>query len=389
MEKIAVLFPLNLDSAKRYILAISKQLFKPIIITTNVEWKNIFTGAEFLIMNGSLNNVGAITSELITVGSVVAVIAGGEFSVELSEIVSTQLGLISSMNKSPKILRNKWTMREEFARFGVEQPAVIGLASSIEEVYVLSENLEYPVISKPVDMAGSWFVHLNRNKEDLQINANPIFSYTHAKATGLEFSRKCLIEEYVEGEEYSAEVIVQNGHIVECFINKKYLSNLPYFDEIGHVCGLSFDEKFNEKLDKNILAIINAAGVVNSVMHIEFRVSHSGSFNIIEAGCRIAGDRISSLVEAQYSITLEEVMVKLKLGEDVILERNTNNMFTGIRFLFNKNKALPVNVKCIEEVIFSNVRHAENLSKTHISNRVGFQIISSPNFSSLSSAIES
>ncbi|WP_456294866.1 ATP-grasp domain-containing protein [Vibrio sp. AK197] len=372
MKKIALLYPLNINSKNRYFDAIKELGFEPILIVGNSS--SFPDEKNRVVLSGEKENASNISKILSGLGDVIAVIAAGEFSVELAEQVAESLNLQKSMNKPANILRNKAIMRKEFKKHGVNQPEVLGIASNIDELKDLVETIEhFPVISKPVDMAGSWFVSINSNRESIVKNSKPIFDYTFAKATGLKFDCKSMIEDFVEGEEYSAEVIVQDGHIVKYIVNKKILSDLPNFDEIGHVCGVNLGNKIESSILKNLRAILKAGGVINSILHVEFRVNQFGEVNVIEAGCRIAGDRISELVNMKYDINLEEIMVRLKSNLPLPDFNNQSEEIIAIRFLFDGVNASK-NVNSIKIEKSDKNQQRNDLQYTHIANRIGYEI---------------
>lgn len=377
MPIVAILYPLNDASRNRYINAVRSLSLRPVI----VEQKSTPADegmSQTISIEGKIENAGQIADELKKLGEISGVVAGGEFSVEISDLVAIKLGLRPSMGGPAAILRNKQKMREAFHASGVAQPKLIGVARDAEELEAIAKRITaYPVISKPVDMAGSWFVSINYDEQSLLHNGAPIFDYKKAKTTGLEFMGSCLIEQYVEGDEYSAEVIVRDGVLLRYIINKKFLSSLPNFDEIGHACGLQLPDELTEKVERNILRIIDAAAVRNSIMHVEFRLTGGGDVYIIEAGCRVAGDMIAELVERNLGIDLEKVMAQLKVGNLPSITDKSSGAMYAIRFLFADTKKLPADVTLLERKIWPTNSGQPAMQTTHIANRQGYEIFSS------------
>lgn len=384
MKKIAILYPLNSEAKERYFNSAVTMGYEPILVVGNED--DYSDVSNRIVIPGANENSFQISSILKEYGDVIAVVAAGEFAVEIAENVSRDLGLISSMTKPASILRNKSTMREEFAKYGVVQPKVYCLSSNIEELTSDCECIrDFPVVSKPVDMAGSWYVSINHDVKDILKNSKPIFAHTTAKITGLTLRCQTLVEQYICGKEYSAEVIVRDGELIDYIINKKIISDLPYFDEVGHICGVSLCEEVQNKLKSNILGIINAAGVSNSILHVEFRLADDGNIYIIEAGCRVAGDRISNIVEIKYGICLEEIMIRLKAGQAIVRPPIENNNLICIRFLFLQSPELPVGVKLIKRHIEKDSPLRQDLQPTHLVNRLGYEIIDVTNQDAISS----
>ena len=380
MKKIALLFPLNQESLERYVRATKALGYMPVVVVKQPQ-KNI--SCETIIASGDLTHSKIIIEALDKLKHVVAIIACGEFSVELAEHIAKALDLDCTLKQSAQIFRNKWLMRKTFAKVQISQPECIGLADNLTTLKDISKAIKkFPVISKPVDMAGSWYVNINQSAADIIKHAQPIFDYSHAKTTGLAFACQCLIETYIAGDEYSAEVIVNHGQLVDYVIHKKYLSALPYFDEVGHIGGLSLSAELNEKLKQILKKIIAVTDIMSTILHIEFKMAADNIY-IIEAGCRLPGDRLSNLVELQYGVNLETVMVQLKLGAKIDKFYRIHDDCIGIRFLFKHSDPLSDKVVCLQECLFDDVKANTNVSATHITHRQGYQVITAKDSSEL------
>lgn len=377
---VLIVCPLTLSYAKRYIQAAQSAGINPVVVLVRKAKVLIADlGNVDYIEIDSLSKQPLALLELVrSQWTISGVVAGSEFSVEATEYLARQLALPQSFSGDTAIFRDKHAMRTAFHKYGVDQPAVYGIAANARELAEIAESIpKFPVISKPVDMAGSWHVALNHSVEDIIRNATPIFAYTQSFATGLEFKATCLIEDYFEGDEFSAEVIVENSIIEDVFITRKFVSRPPSFDEIAHCVGVQLSESVHLRLMTNIRGVLNAAGVQNAILHVEFKTNATGEMIIIEVGCRVAGDFISDLVEMQHAINLEQRMVELKTRTSTTLSKKTKVGNFGIRFLFSDQKRPDLApAKLIRSETYNDGRTAEDaLSKTHLSRRVGYEIV--------------
>ncbi|MEI7188878.1 ATP-grasp domain-containing protein [Dickeya dianthicola] len=380
MKRVALICPLNYDFAVRYIDAALKHNLIPLVITTKSthidfsKYKNI----EEIKIDELSSSPYELLNILRNINDLAGIVASGEFSVEATEFLCAELGLIRAINGDPSVLRNKKKMRNAFQKQEVSQPMLIGIFTSHKDlISKVNDTIHFPVISKPVDMAGSWYVSINHTPQELIKNAEPIFSYKKSFATGIDFKGECIIETFFEGKEYSAEVIVESGLIINYFINKKFVSELPNFDEIGHICGEKIKPEIAGVLERNIEKIIRSAEINSSILHVEFKINNKNEIAIIEVGCRVAGDYITRLVNLTYGVNLEEILIMLKCGIPLPNIENKNEKKYGIEFLFRekKNEITPENNKTIiEEIKYNGRTPAPHLSPTHLQNRIGYNL---------------
>ena len=116
---------------------------------------------------------------------------------------------------------DKYQMKQRFMEGGV--PCAKGrLVKSLEE----TTDFVFPVIVKPRDNSGSRGVKLCRTIEELE----------SSMAEALEYSRldSVLVEEFIEGQEYSIEGLHYNGKSEVIQFTEKKTTEFPYNVELGH-----------------------------------------------------------------------------------------------------------------------------------------------------------
>lgn len=379
MKKLIIYAPSVADFAMRYVQAARDAGFEPLLVLCKNSGIDIpaSVGVEVWIIDGLTREPAHQVATWRSDSSIAGIVPGGEFAVEAAEYVARELGLIRGLLGDPAVLRNKHLMRLAFAQAGVSQPRLFGVAKSREEAEVVAGKVKtYPVVSKPLDAAGSWHVFRSSTRDELLSHMSPVFEYTSSKLTGLVLAGACLVEEYVEGDEFSAEVIVQAGRLLDFFVTRKYVSQPPHFDEVGHLCGVSIGKDATAALSENLERIVAAARVQNSVLHVEFKLTPHGRVVIIEVAGRIAGDHIAALVEMQFGCSLESAMVLLRTGQVLKLSKRQTDVNYGVRFLFRDGGYFSLDY----EEILSRHRYderplREEFSSTHLTNRVGHEFL--------------
>lgn len=268
-----------------------------------------------------------------------AVVPAGEFSVDLADQIAEKLGLFHTSAQLRSSFRNKHKMRERFAQVGVPQPRVIAKFDSMNAVESWNwDQAEFPVIVKPVDLSASLYVKMCYDIHDAKQILRRIFLYRKSMH-GLTFAAQGMLEEVAQGDEYSAECIIIDDELVACFTTRKFLSPLPFCNEVGHLSGERLSKNISDKIHDVCQSAIGAMGLSNGVAHVEFKLAGE-DIKVIEAAARVAGDMISELVQLKHGISLEEVLILLRAGHnDKAFELTRNRVqdkdnIYGIRFVF-------------------------------------------------------
>jgi biotin carboxylase len=336
LPKLALIAPPNAEHLTRYLSGCGAAQVDAVVITPSklLAAHCAQSGIDHVFVT-ELDKVPREAIEALkSVADLVGIVAAAEFAVEPAENIAIELGLSRSMAGNPAVLRNKHDMRLAFATAGVRQPRVEALARSPSELRAaISAGISYPAICKPVDMAGSWFVTLNHSADELLTNAMPVFECRRSNQTGLALAGHCVIEQFIGGSEFSAEIVVVDGAIEFVAVTKKTTSSPPYFDEIAHVCGVELPVGVHADLISNLRNVVIAAQVMCGVLHAEFKVFEDKVY-IIEVACRIPGDQITHLVELAYGVVLEHVLIRAKLGLPLEISDRAPPVRHGIRFLF-------------------------------------------------------
>jgi hypothetical protein len=327
-------------------------------------------------------------------GSYDAVIAAGEYSVIFGERLSARMGVFHNPLEPIESYRNKYLMRQYFAETKVSQPRLLARFASMEEVDAFDwASVNFPVIVKPIDLSSSFYVRLCRDADSAKRVYRRIFKHSQS-FSGVSFSAQGLLEEVAFGPEYSVECVIEEGRIAAMFLTSKFLSPYPTCDEVGHLSGEQFkDEDMERQAREAVQGIVRAWQVTSAVMHVEFKLC-DGVVKIIEAGCRIGGDMISTLVEMRYGVSLEECLVLLRCRMDVNkalarLSREGDGYYYGIKYLFSENLSSPVpdDIEIVETV-----RHAKQDSGPGggfgVEQRLGHRLIRSRSLSSMKQYLE-
>ncbi len=288
--------------------------------------------------------------------------------------VAEKLGLPGNSLECTKKSTNKYEMRKAFKEAGVATPG-FEIVSSPEDIEKLSD-MEYPLIVKPTDRSGSRAITKIYKKEELE--------EAISKAIENSFEKKAIVEEYIEGNEFSAEGITYNGEHKFLTITRKATTGAPHFIETGHIEPAGLNKDMEEKIYNELTKALTALKITNSATHSEFKITPNGDIRIIEIGARMGGDCIGSdLVQISTGYDFVKMVIDVAMGNKPSFEKVTEPKIAVIRFIFNKEDLENFEkVKSETPELIYFVSKIEDISSHKVvdsSSRFGFYILACEN----------
>lgn len=214
---------------------------------------------------------------------------------------------------------DKYQMKQRFLEGGV--PCARGrLIAKVEE----ADDLYYPLIVKPRDNSGSRGVKLCRNKEELQKAMQEALQYSHLDTV--------LVEEYIEGQEYSIEGLHYEGKSEVIQFTEKTTTEFPYNVELEHKQPANLTDVQKHEIYEVISKIAQCMHFENCPSHTELKINERGVF-IIETSPRLGGDYITSiLVPLSTGINMEDQLLNIALGKKVDTQTGRVEKASGVCF---------------------------------------------------------
>ena len=214
---------------------------------------------------------------------------------------------------------DKYQMKQRFLEGNV--PCARGrLIAKAEE----ADDLYYPLIVKPRDNSGSRGVKLCRNKEELQEAMQEALQYSHLDTV--------LVEEYIEGQEYSIEGLHYDGKSEVIQFTEKTTTEFPYNVELAHKQPANLTENQKNDIRELVSKIAKCMHFENCPSHTELKINERGIF-IIETSPRLGGDYITStLVPLSTGINMEDQLLNIALGEKVDTQTGRVEKASGVCF---------------------------------------------------------
>jgi hypothetical protein len=169
----------------------------------------------------------------------------------------------------------------------------------------------YPFVVKPVDMAGGIGVRVAQGSADLddvwrniaRLRGDGIDRGPAALFTVGDF----IMEEYLDGPEFSVEAFSFAGRHVVIAVTEKLVSGAN-FVEMGHIVPARIDSDVERTIADATVAFLDTIELRDGPSHTEIRVGRNGP-RVIESHNRAGGDHIRDLVKAVYGFDFLEYAV--------------------------------------------------------------------------------
>lgn len=232
--------------------------------------------------------------------------------------INDLFGLGGTSYSTAHLLKDKLAMRRHLASLGGAAAAVSVAAAEVvdeEAIRAFGAEYGYPIVVKPADITASLGVHkvdspdripaVWRRIEELRARTNlPWGSFFTVGPH--------VVEQYIEGPEYSVEAFSFAGRHVVVAITEK-LTDPNGFIELGHAQPARVDVDAARRIEECAATLLDAVGLRDGASHTEVKLTADGP-KIIESHNRIGGDRIVDLLEAAYGIDFELLTVGVPFG---------------------------------------------------------------------------
>lgn len=296
--------------------------------------------------------------------------------------LARNLGLTANSERSILISTNKFEMRKALKSAGIPTPDFkrIGINDSLEDI----KKMRLPVIVKPTDRSGS--------RSITKIDQIGELESAVLRAVNDSFENKAIIEEYIDGDEYSCECVSFDGKPYFLAITKKFTTGAPHYIETGHIEPSGLDDDTVERIRSVIFKALGALEIRYGASHSEFKIDQDGNINIIEIGSRMGGDCIGSdLVLLSTGYDFVKMVIQIALGEKPEFIKSSSPKCAAIRFICceeDMGRFALVKEQFSENLVrYSSMRKMDH-DVVDSSSRFGFYIVTDDQYEKVVSILE-
>lgn len=254
-----------------------------------------------------------------------------EVSMAVMGRINDELGLSGISREQAICATNKHLMRKAFEKGNAPSPKSI-LAQDAEDAWSRLQNeFDTDAILKPSRNSGSrGIAKVSRNMD----KGDFIRAYDEALSESRDHS--VLIEQFIEGPEFSIEMIVWRGDIHVLTVTDKKTTGAPHFVELGHNQPSCFSATDVETLKAAAVAGVRALGVNNCACHAEAKLMNGKAY-LMEVGARLGGDFISTeLTHLSTGIDMVAAAIDVALGVEPDLSAKEEPKGVCIRYFCPK-----------------------------------------------------
>lgn len=263
---------------------------------------------------------------------------GTDFSASVS-YVAEKLDLKSHTLEAALNASDKIRMRRCFSENGVPSPSFseittddwTSLCSSCGSAAGAAEKLlkdagfsSFPLVIKPCDNMGGRGCRM----------INSAAGLPEAVADALKYSRsgRAILEDYMEGPEFSIDALVFNGEVTITGFADRHIYFPPYFIEMGHTMPTDIPQKDWNALAECFQKGIKALGLTHGVAKADIKLTSRGPM-IGEIAARLSGGYMSgwTFPYASYMDLTKQAML-LALGEEPeeIMQKRVKTDIPGV-----------------------------------------------------------
>lgn len=254
-----------------------------------------------------------------------------EVSMNVMGRLNDELGLSGISREQAIRATNKHLMREAFEKGNAPSPKSM-LTENAEDAWIhLQNDFSSDGILKPSRNSGSRGIA----KVSRGMDKND-FIKAYDIALNESRDKSVLIEQFIEGPEFSIEIIVWNGIVNVLTVTDKKTTGAPHFVELGHNQPSCFSAEDVETLKMAAIAGVKALGVSNCACHAEAKLM-DGKAYLMEIGARLGGDFISTeLTHLSTGIDMVAAAINVALGIEPDLNPKEDPKGVCIRYFCPK-----------------------------------------------------
>ena len=178
---------------------------------------------------------------------------------------------------------NKVKMRKAFEQAGIPQPHFRGVWEK-EEARQAAHQMGFPLVIKPADNMGGRGVRKLEDEDDFDVG------FDRAKRTSTR--GELILEEYMEGEEFSTDALFYDGDLIHQTIADRIIEREPFFIETGHVLPSQKPKDIQQQILKLAHRAAEALGITVGAAKGDIKMTDDGP-KMVEMAARLSGGFMS------------------------------------------------------------------------------------------------
>jgi biotin carboxylase len=255
-----------------------------------------------------------------------------EYATPFAARLAERYGVPGAGAAASRILRDKALLRAVSRSAGIDNPVSAAVADA-RELRKFMEGNPGPVILKHADRQASLGAKVLRDPDEAEA---AWWECAGADEGAMTPDRpvpvRLLAEQFVQGDEYSVEMLVREGRPLFANVTAKQLFPGPHPVELGHLIPAPIDAALGALLRQRTEDMLRSTGFGTGVVHCEWIVSDGVPY-LVECAGRFPGDGIIALIEDAYQFDLAGAYYALMRGDQLPALPRDAGRGTAVRFL--------------------------------------------------------
>jgi biotin carboxylase len=272
--------------------------------------------------------------------------------------VANKMSLPGISMSSALICSNKHLQRKELREKGFYVPNFV-LIENIKEINKI-RGLKYPLVIKPVDNMAARGARAVFNLAELE--SAYFFAVNYSR------SKKVIIEEFVEGMEFSIDALSFNNEVdIYAFADRHFIL-FPYFIENGHTCPTIIDSETRNYCETEYKKAVKSLGINIGASKGDVKLTEKG-FMFGEIAARISGGFLSGWTYPfSTGINQHENLIRVHIGKSPEPIKEQKLGFSAERLLLS----IPGKVK--EIINLENAKKYDGVKLIHLHIKEGSEV---------------
>ena len=183
------------------------------------------------------------------------------------------------------IFLNKSLQRKKLDEGGFINPKWIEINNTANIDFKI-QNFNFPLVVKPPDSSGSRGVSIVNSRKEIE---DKIY-----KALVFSTNKKILIEEFIDGTEFTVEVAAKGGNIITLLVTRKIKISSEIKTVASELWSVNPNEQIYSRLSILARQVFKLFGLQTGVGHLEAIINSNGEIYVVEAAIRGGGFNLAN-----------------------------------------------------------------------------------------------
>lgn len=237
-----------------------------------------------------------------------AVLTGAsDFNIARSRELCKRLGfpVYCESDKAWDVATNKRLFKDICKQVGAPIATDYHLTDNLSDEEL--EQIQFPVVVKPIDLSGNRGMSYCSNKEELRA--------AWKRAREASKNSTIIVERQLHGPEYAVNYVMADGEIRLHFFSAEHHQTGELANLYSVITTTSYHLKqYIEEINDKVIAAFKEAGCREGVAWVETMLDDDGHFYLLEMGYRYGGEVVNSAYRHVCGFDSMEWMVEIACG---------------------------------------------------------------------------